>query len=122
MMRGLPWRSGLPILVLAATLTAVLLPAYCDVIYDCGCEHWWNGLADACNIHTPGVPHCPWCSVGLSGFVAVYFAIVIPQAFVSFLPLAWGWPARLIAALATFPAAGLGVGLLMGWWMDYWRS
>lgn len=115
-----PWRSAGLIFVLCAVVTGVFLINLCDLIYDCGCRAWWAGAADLCNIHDPGAHHCPWCSVGFLGFLAIYLGIVLPQGVLSLYPRRWSWPRRLLAALLAFPAAGVTIGLAMGWWMGYW--
>ncbi len=119
-MKGLPWRSGVPVLVAALAVTGVFIINLCDWIYDCGCRSWWAGAVDYCNIHDPNSRHCPWCSVGNLGFAAVFLGIAVPQAVLSFFPRRWKWPWRLLAALAAFPVAGWAIGLAMGWWMGYW--
>ncbi len=120
-MSQLPWRSAIPVFLAAAAVTSVFLINLCDLIYDCGCRSWWAGAVDHCNIHDPQSRHCPWCSVGEAGFAAIWLGVVAPQAFLSLFPRRWKWPLRLFAALAAFPAAGVLIGLGMGWAMGYWE-
>uniref|UniRef100_A0A7S3LV12 Uncharacterized protein n=1 Tax=Palpitomonas bilix TaxID=652834 RepID=A0A7S3LV12_9EUKA len=35
---------------------------YCDILFCCGCTWDWDGGWDHCNVHVPGLPHCPWCA------------------------------------------------------------
>ena len=107
------------IFLASAVITSVFLINFCSAIFDCGCTFLWAGADAHCNIHT-GPKHCPWCSIGTSGFALVYLAIIGTQAYASFGPWGLSWIARLGLAVAAFPAAGsviaLGVGLYQGYW------
>ena len=115
------WRSAIPVFLAGAGITAIFLINLCDLIFDCNCHSWWAGAVAQCNIHEHGSRHCPWCSVGTSGFAAIYLGIVIPQAWLSLHPRRWSWPFRLGATLLAFPIVGLLIGIAMGWWMGYWE-
>jgi hypothetical protein len=52
------------VLALAGLVPIAVLTLHpvCDALFRCGCEPIWAGGIEHCNIHTPGVPHCPWCT------------------------------------------------------------
>lgn len=113
------WARGL-VLAVAAAAAAVFFLDLCDLIYRCGCESWWRGAADHCNIQQAGPPDCPWCAAGLAGTVVPFGAIVLAQGVLALGPWRWGLVPRLMAALLAFPTVGglvgLGFGLVMGYW------
>ena len=90
----------------------------CDAIFTCGCRSLWNGIAEACNIHNAGPPHCPWCEYPAAGAVA-FFAVAATQAAVVFWPGRLGLWARLGLSVAALPLVGGAVGLLQGWLWGY---
>ena len=115
-------RRGQNLLIFSVTtaISCVFIINLCATIYQCGCTFAWAGGNDHCNIHIPSAKHCPWCSIGNGGFAAVLGVIVAAQAFIAFkLPV--GWPARLVAALVTFPLVGGIEALIIGWAKGYWR-
>jgi len=100
----------------AAVVTSLAFLSFCDLVYQCGCKPVWAGAAESCNIHVPGVRHCPWCYLG--GTIP-YGSILLAQALISFwsvLPLGW----RLLLALSAFPIVGGLVAILFGWISGYW--
>jgi hypothetical protein len=46
-------------MVVALAIAGSAMPL-CGAMFGCGCSALGTGH---CNIHTPGVPHCPWCAV-----------------------------------------------------------
>ena len=74
----------------------------------------WDGAAVACNIHTLGAPHCPWC-VGSAGSVS-YGIILLAQAIVSFWPAAISLLPRLLGGPAGVSFVGWNhcAGLWLG--------
>jgi len=116
----IPWRSALPIFLLGATVTTLFMINLCDLIFDCGCRSWWAGGVEHCNIHDPNSRHCPWCSVGDTGFALIWVGMVMPQAVLSLFPPRWAWPKRLGATLAAFAVFGILIGIVMGVSMGYW--
>ena len=110
----------LAVSVVAAATTYVFMINLCNLVFQCGCRSMWAGMADHCNIHTPGARHCPWCSHGQIGYSTVLALVLIPQFLVSWLPGPWGWRTRLGTALFLFPVVGSLIGLVMGWWEGYW--
>ena len=108
-------------LVAAGAASAFFINA-CDVLYHCGCQSWWNGAAETCNIHIANVRHCPWClEGGLGGYIS-FATVILCQATISFWPSNIAIGARLAGALLAFPVvAGLG-GLLFGLLAGYWSS
>jgi hypothetical protein len=86
-------------------LAAAFAHPVCDLFFRCGCN--WLGAAH-CNIHTAGVPHCPWCTTRWA-FPLVVLCWLIPAR----LAIAWsrrryGRRARSLA----FGLAGLAAGML----------
>lgn len=108
------------ILLLSATATGVLILNLCASVFRCGCQSWWAGAAQHCNIHLSGVKHCPWCSYGNAGFLIAMVFIVGPQAVISFWPKKLLWPYRLVLALAAFPIFGAIVAVVYGLISGYW--
>jgi hypothetical protein len=56
------------LLVAAAIVAGVAVLSFhsvCDLLFACGCRPLWAGGTAGCNIHQPGVPHCPFCTGGL---------------------------------------------------------
>ena len=110
------------IFVAAAAVTSALFINLCATIFQCGCQSIWGAGATYCNIHASHGKHCPWCSFGSRGYMLIFGGMLAAQALASFLPLRWGWGwlARLVAAVAAFPATGLVLGLGLGWYTGYW--
>jgi hypothetical protein len=104
----------------AAAVTSLGFLSFCDLFYGCGCRAPWAGAADFCNIHVPGVRHCPWCSYGYLGGAIPYGAILIAQALVAFWPAALSLWLRLAGALIAFPVVGGVVAVIFGWLSGYW--
>jgi len=113
-------RAGAIVFVLCAAVTSLFIINFCNWIYACGCTWLWAGGNVHCNIHVQSARHCPWCAIGTAGFASVFAAIVAAQAAVCMGPARWPWLARLSAGLAAFPASGLVLALLVGWWKGYW--
>jgi hypothetical protein len=104
---------------LSAVLALVFFIDLCGAVYRCGCRSWWAGAAQHCNIHTPGVKHCPWCE-GRAAAGASLAAILAAQAAVSFGLRRWSWKKRLAGALAAFLIVGTAAGWAAGWATGYW--
>ncbi len=103
--KGLVWG-------LAAGFTLLFFINLCDLLFQCGCRSWWNGAARFCNIHTPGVAHCPWCSYGWWGFILPSATILLAQAGILYAPSKLSLRNRLIFSVVAFPVAGAMVGFL----------
>jgi hypothetical protein len=117
------WKTvgvGLGILAIVGGLTAVFGMTLCDFVFDCGCQGWWAAGAAHCNIHTPGVKHCPWCAADTLGQVLICLGIGIPQVLFSFYPGRWNWKRRLPAATIAALAAVLGTAWVSGVVAGYW--
>ena len=111
--------SGRWLAISAALATAgVFFIDVCNAIFACGCRSLWAGIAEACNIHSAGPPHCPWCQYPTAGAVA-FFAVAAAQVAVVFWPGRLGLWARFALALALLPLVGGAVGLLQGWFWGY---
>ena len=106
-------------LVAAGTASALFINA-CDVVYHCGCQSWWNGAGEACNIHVPESRHCPWCLKGGLGGYLSFAGVILCQATISFWPGKIAVGARLAGALVAFPVAAGISGLLFGLLTGYW--
>lgn len=61
------------VLLLSLSITAIFLLPFCNWMYKCGCAVLWGGGADLCNVHRPGVPHCPWCVARKPALMAAHF-------------------------------------------------
>lgn len=106
---------------IAAIATSVFFIDFCAWFYGCGCQSLWAGAAEHCNIHTPGVKHCPWCSIGTSGAVLVYGAMLASQGAVSYKMRRTGWWPRLFLSLGLFPISGVLLGFVVGWLTQYYN-
>ncbi len=114
-------RAKILVFVAAAAVTMTLFINFCNWAYRCGCQSWWAGVADHCNIHAASPPHCPWCVSALAGYSS-FGVILASQALVAFVPWRGGAAGRLALALATFPLAGGVMALLWGWYAGYWNA
>ena len=104
----------------AATLSTVFFIDFCNWVFQCGCRSLWAGADAACNIHTHGVRHCPWCSVGMSGGIALWAIIVGAQVLIA-LRFRFVHPySRLLASFAAFPLVGGVLAVGLGLWFGYW--
>lgn len=108
------------IFAFAGSLTFIFLIDLCDVIFQCGCRPLWAGADIACNIHTPGAKHCPWCSHGAIAYYGVLALVLIPQLLVSFWPVRWDWRIRTALVVLLFPVIGTLTGIVMGLLDGYW--
>jgi hypothetical protein len=114
-------RVKILVFVAAAATTMTLFINFCNLVYRCGCQSWWAGVADHCNIHAAQPPHCPWCTSALAGNSS-FGVILVVQALVAFMPWRWGGLRRLALTLAAFPLAGGLMALLWGWYAGYWNA
>jgi hypothetical protein len=105
--------------VAAAAVTGAFVINFCAWIYKCGCRSWWAGAATYCNIHTPGMKHCPWCSYNF-GLVLAF--ILVPQFAISLWPTACQWRLRLAMAIAAFPVFGVVIAVIYGVVAGYWKG
>lgn len=114
-------RGRIAVFVLAASVTSVFFINLCGALFQCGCQSLWHGADRFCNIHAAHGRHCPWCATGVAGQALVYGSMLAAQGLASFGP----WPrkllARLVVALSAFPATGLVLALLLGWFTQYWN-
>jgi hypothetical protein len=55
-------------------LMGVTLYPICGAVFRCGCNIVRG--ATHCNVHRPGVPHCPWCSA-TGRVVGANFAVIL---------------------------------------------
>lgn len=107
--------------VTACGITSVFFIDFCNLVYRCGCKSLWNGAAQACNIHLQEAHHCPWCSIGAAGAVAVWLSVISVQCFVA---LGWVGLPLILRVLLTFAAFPVTAGILalgMGVVLNYWK-
>jgi len=86
-----------PSRIIAASIAlftmSILVTPFCGLLFDCGCDWPWNGLADNCNYFTRhSHPYCPWCNNLLAGIVSVLLSIaaglIIPiKEKIGFIPI-----------------------------------
>jgi hypothetical protein len=112
--------TGLAVFLIAVAPVCLLFINVCNWVYQCGCQSWWAGAADACNIHHAQPPHCPWClGGGWRGFVT-FGTVALAQLGLAFGPGFGTFGRRLAAALLAFPVVGGALALLFGWTTGYW--
>jgi len=110
----------LAFLAFSLGISFVFFIQLCDLVFDCGCRALWNGAAEACNIHDPVPPHCPWCADG--GRLGQWsFGVIVAAQVATVL-----WPGRFglrraVAAILAFPAVGAAAGWASGLVSGYWR-
>jgi hypothetical protein len=113
--------TGRVIIAVAATaFTSVFFIDFCNLVYQCGCRSLWAGADAACNIHTHGVRHCPWCSVGPAGAFLVWAIIVGSQTSVALRSRFSRLYLIGLASFAVFPVIGGVLAAGLGLWFGYW--
>ena len=100
-------------------VTSAFFINLCALIFRCGCRSLWAGADASCNVHVAVSRHCPWCSHGVEGYTLVMTLLCAPQLAVSVLPC-WHWTVRTVVAVALFPAVGVIVAGVFGWYDHYW--
>ena len=100
-------------------MTSVFFINFCAMVFQCGCRSLWAGADAMCNIHQPGMRHCPWCAQNPAW---AYLAMVIPQGVISFAPWAISTKTRIAASLAAFPVFGGIAAAVYGLATGYWKS
>jgi len=105
----------------AAAITSVFFINFCATVFQCGCAGLWSAADAHCNIHTAGVPHCPWCAQGRVASVLPYAVILAVQAAISFSRYRMPAGVRLVSSVAAFPLAGGLLAVAAGLWTGYWR-
>lgn len=110
------------VFLVAAGITSLFFINFCNLVYRCGCRSYWNGAAQACNVHHSTGPRCPWCVHGYSGAAIPFGSVLIAQAAAALIPRRLSVWARLAAALLAFPAVGGVAALVFGWLTGYWSS
>lgn len=110
----------LAVFLVCVVVTAATLINFCNAVYGCGCQSYWNGADAHCNVHHATGKHCPFCTHGGTGFVFAGLLIFGAQAWICFRARGWTWWQQLAGGLAAYPAlGGIGaglVGLLQGYW------
>src|SRR5262249_52878024 len=81
-------------------------------LFGCGCQGIWAAAGKFCNIHTAGVPHCPWCATGAWGAFLPRTLIILTQIGIVFLPSKISNTTRLILGVIAFAAVATAVGAL----------
>ena len=117
---ALPGLQKTSIFLSAAAITSVFFINFCATVFHCGCSGLWSGADAHCNIHTPGIRHCPWCAGSLTASIIPYAGILAAQAAISFSRRQMPFGVRLLASAAAFPIVGglaaVAAGLLNGYW------
>jgi len=116
--------------VLAVVLTLGATHPSCNLLFDCGCTWLFWGGAEACNIHVPNPPHCPWCTGGNIRFTVVLVLTLAAQLGAQSWLLARrrGEPTTdvlvlglklLLVSVLGFAAAALAAGAYAAWQTNY---
>ena len=109
---GMKWvKRGLIFLVVAGFAMAMFKP-FCNALFHCGCEGLWAAGGQYCNVHTKGVPHCPFCATGNWGKSLPTAAILISQALVVFVPKKLSSLSRIGLGIFAFLVVGIAIGFL----------
>jgi hypothetical protein len=119
-LRRKPAVGRVAIATAAAAFTSVFFIDFCNLVYQCGCRSLWAGADAACNIHTYGVRHCPWCSIGAAGGILIWASIVGSQIFIALRSRYLRWYSTAVASFAMFPLVGGVLALGLGLWFGYW--
>lgn len=116
------WRAGKGIAIALAgcATSTIFFIDFCNLVYRCGCKSLWNGAAEACNIHSQGTHHCPWCSIGNSGALAVWLTVVGAQSFIAVRSQRLPMVPRVILTFAAFPVVGGVLAFAIGLSLNYW--
>lgn len=96
-----------------ATATWALYINVCQLIFQCGCTWLWAGAATQCNIHRPGVKHCPVCMLPSVEYHALLAMILAAQAYCL-------WRDQWAGAVLSFPLLASAQCLVLGWYVGYW--
>ena len=96
----------------------------CGGMFRCGCSLLAGDRH--CNIHVPGVPHCPWCAAHWSVMAGVFAAVLVAGAAGVYggmkVSRADGWRRVLVGlglGFAGYLAAASLAGLIMAVVMRY---
>ena len=107
------------IFLAVGAFTFAVYGAFCNLLFRCGCEGFWAAGGKFCNIHTIGVPHCPFCATGNWGTFLPKTFILISQAAVIFLPAKPSAISRLLLGILAFLIVGAAIGLVFRLWTHY---
>ena len=117
-MRSDSWRNprsalkfGAWILLLAVTW--VFYIDLCGFYFQCGCKSLWAGGTAQCNIHHPGMKHCPLCLIPTIGYGALVASVLIAQSH-------FAWRGKWLWAIILFPLLTGIQALALGWYRGYW--
>jgi hypothetical protein len=97
--------------VVAGIAFAVFTP-FCHALFRCGCEGFWAAGSKFCNVHTKGVPHCPFCATGNWGAYVPTTLILISQFVVVLLPSKLSLISRFALGILAFLIVGTAIGLV----------
>ena len=107
------------LLAVVGAATYVFRINLCNAIFGCGCQSLWGNAGAFCNVHTPCMAHCPWCSHGWWGHNIPTGAILVTQAAIFFVPSRLSVPKRILFSIAAFFVVGIAVALLFGLYSGY---
>ena len=114
---------------LAGLTLALSAQSVCNLVFQCGCDPIWYGLASGCRF-MPGAPGvdfpCPWCSQALwvkalvfSGSVGLGSATGILVLLSGRISLAYG--VTISVVLVTLIGAAVIEGMVVGYPIGLWR-
>ena len=109
-------------LAAAIAISLIFFIDVCGLVFGCGCRSLWAGAAEACNVHNPEGPRCPWCAHPAAAGAVAFAAMAIVQALIVFGPGRAGLPLRFALALVSFPLTTGLVGVVQGFLWDYWGA
>lgn len=108
------WLGRAIVLLFVAGFAAALFTPYCHALFSCGCQGAWAAGSRFCNVHTPGVAHCPWCSTGWWGANLPKALVWMAQSVIVLAPSRLSLKSRLALGLLAFVILGAVVGLIFG--------
>ena len=113
------WVQRLLLFLIVGSISLALFKPFCNFLFHCGCEGFWAGGSAHCNVHTPGVPHCPFCATGNWGGILPKASILIAQAIVMFAPFKLSKASRVSLGILAFPVIGTIIGFLFHFFVGY---
>jgi hypothetical protein len=115
----MPVKDRLLPFAVSFVLTCLFFINICDWIFSCGCHSLWAGADAMCNVHVPASRHCPVCSRGIAGYIAIMAAISAPQIAAS-MWIPRSRVTRTAVCVLLIPGAMAAIGLVLGSYDGYW--
>jgi hypothetical protein len=104
-------QRGMILLAVGGIAFAMFAP-FCNALFRCGCEGFWAAGSKFCNVHTMGVPHCPFCATGNWGSILPTASILISQAIVVLVPPRLSNMSRFGLGILAFLVVGIAIGFV----------